>query len=226
MIRPNCRLQFNASDINFIKSVIDNDKNSSEHLQTLVADPESLDIILDDKRLLQAILECPGYLKISPHLYFYILVRHVLKNSGIEDISLTDYIAELLTEYVRSERSRRPISPDGQPVEYFTDIMTAMEKADDRMRFFIQLFVGNYTLFLSGIFPEYLRHRTHRRAAPKLEYYEQLGISNYRNASKHSLAKKYDLADILLRLSNYFHNVRLALNDLSERLVFIEAPGY
>lgn len=225
MIRPNCRIQFTCSDIDFIKSVICSDPSSSERLNTLIADPESLDIILDDKRLLMEVLDRPDYLKISPRLYFYILVRYVLKNSGIDDTTLTDYIAELLTEYARSDRSKRPISNDGQPVNYFTDVLAAMEKADDRMRFFIQLFVGNYSLFMAGVFPNYLRHRTQYRAAPRIEYYERLGSSNYRSASKHLLAKKYDLAEILLHLSECFHRVRLALNDLSGRLVFIEAAG-
>ena len=226
MIRPNCRIQFTASDIDFIASVIGVGKGSSEYLHTLFADPESLDIILDDKRLLRQILDRPNYLKISPRLYFYILVRHVLKNADIDDTNLTDYIAELLTEYARSERSKRPITTDGQPVHYFTDVMAALEKADDKMRFFIHLFVGNYSLFLSGIFPGYLRHRTQYRAAPKIEYYERLGSSNFRSASKHMLAKKYDLADLLERLSGCFHKVRLALNDLSGRLVFLEASVY
>ena len=225
MIRPNCRLQFTGSDIEFIKSVICSDQTSSEHLNTLIADPESMDVILDDKRLLREVLDRPAYLKISPRLYFYILVRYVLKNADIDDTNLTDYIAELLTEYARSDRSKRPISTDGQSVEYFTDVLAAMEKADERMRFFIQLFVGNYSLFIAGVFPNYLRYRTQYRAAPRIEYYEQLGSTNYRCASRHSLAKKYDLTDILLRLSEYFHRVRLALNDLSDRLVFIEAAG-
>ena len=223
MIRPNCRLQFTASDMDFIISVLGARKDSSEHLRKLFADPESLDAILDDKRLLQQILDHPNCLKISPRLYFYILVRHVLKKSGIDDTKIADYTAELLTEYARSDRSKRPIATDGQPVKYFTDVMAAMENADERMCFFIQLFVGNYSLFLSGIFPDYLRHRTQYKAAPRIEYYERLGSSNYRSASNHLLARKYNLADILVRLSECFHNVRLALNDLSERLVFIKA---
>ena len=223
MIRPNCRIQFTASDIDFISRVIGGDENSSEHLITLIEDTDCLDVILDDKRLLKEILNRPDYLKISPRLYFYILVRNVLKNSNIDDVNLTDYIAELLTEYARSDRSKRPIAKDGQPINYFTDVLGAMEEADDRMRFFIQLFVGNYSLFLSGFFPSYLRHRTQCRAAPKLEFYERLGSSNYHHASKHSLAKKYDLSDILTFLAESFSKVRLALNDLSERLVFIES---
>ena len=222
MIRPNCRIQFTPSDIDFIRSVIGDEGDSSDHLITLIEDADCLDVILDDKRLLKEILNRPDYLKISPRLYFYILVRHVLKNSNIDDVNLTDYLAELLTEYAHSDRSKRPIAQDGQPVNYFTDVMAAMEKADDRMRFFIQLFVGNYSLFLAGFFPYYLRHRTQYRAAPRLEFYERLGSSNYRHASKNSLAKKYDLSDILIYLAESFGRVRLALNDLSERLVFIE----
>ena len=226
MIRPNCRLQFNSADIDFINSVLGTGEDSCKFLTSLFTDSESLDIILDDKRLLKAILEAPGYLKISPHLYFYILVRNVLKKSGIDNITLTDYIASLLTEYAQAHRSRRPVSSNGEPINYFTDALMAMENADERMRFFIQLFIGNYTLFLSGIFPGHLRYRTQYRAAPKIEYYEKLGSSNYRIASHHHLAQKYNLKETLLSLSECFRSVRLALNDMSERLVFLEAPVF
>ena len=226
MIRPNCRLQFTPEDIEFIHLVLGKNESAQDSLGILIKDPESLDIILDDKRLLKTVLESPGCLKISPHLYFYILVRNVFLKSGIKDVTLTDYIAELLTEYARSDRSRKPIESSEEQLNYFTDVLVAMEKADEKMRFFIQLFVGNYTLFISGIFPGHLQYRTQYRAAPEIEYYENLGISNYRSASNHRLAQKYNLKDILLRLSEYYRSIRLALNDLSQRLVILESPAF
>ncbi len=225
MIRPNCRLQFTPEDLNFIAAVLGGGDTDAQ-LTSLFSDPESLDLILDKGDILTKILEDPGCLDISDHLYFYILVRHVLKRSEIDNTVLTEYIAELLSEYARAERSRNPAVAEHTSIHYLTDVIQALEKADDRMRFFIRVFIGNYTLFLSGLFPGYLNHRTRYKSAPDIEYYERLGKSHYRIASTHQLAYKYELSTILADLSSYYHRIRLALNDLSKRLVFLEAPGY
>jgi hypothetical protein len=227
MIRPNCRIQFTPEDIEFITSVLCfDDDDGSDSLTELLSDSECFDIILDDKKLIQAILERPGYLEISPHLYFYILVRHVLKNTGIDDRIVADYIAAVLTEYSRAERLKAKVGTQRLSMDNLIDILNAVEVADSRLRFFLQMFVGNYMLFLTGIFPDHLHHRTQYHAAPGIDYYEKLGKSNYRFAGKHQLAMKYELSDVLLHLSDSFRKVRLALNDLSNRLIFLDEPGY
>jgi hypothetical protein len=57
-----------------------------------------------------------------------------------------------------------------------------------------------------------------------LRYYEDLGRANYRAASGHRLAQKYDLGPIFEQLSARFESTRLALNDLSERILSINDP--
>jgi hypothetical protein len=163
-------------------------------------------------------LEQGGCLRVSPHLYFYVLVRQVLRRSGLEDRRVADYVAELLTEFSREERARC-VTPGGLGrLDYFFDMLTALEKADDHTAFWIRAHIGNYSLFLSGVFPEHVRHRWERRGAPGLRYYQELGRANYRAASNHRLAAKYELADVFDTLSQRFEPTRIALNDLSERV--------
>ena len=52
-----------------------------------------------------------------------------------------------------------------------------------------------------------------------MKYYEELGRSNYRVASDHRLARKYDLDGIFTTLAERFQTTRMALNDLGERLL-------
>lgn len=225
MIQPNCRIQFTKSDLDFIVSVLDQDGSSTEHIYYLLSDPDSSDVILDDKRILRAVLEDPACLKISTHLYFYILVRHVLKDAGIADNNLTEYIAEVLGEFGKAEKTTNTMDYMGLSSTYLVDMLKVLENADDKMRFFIQLFIGNYSLFLAGIFPDRIRRRWRYHAAPDITYYERLGRSNYGRASEHRLARKYGLSSILSPLSESFHNIRLALNDLSHRLVFLNSSS-
>jgi hypothetical protein len=103
-------------------------------------------------------------------------------------------------------------------------MLTALEKADDHTAFCIRAHIGNHSLFLSGVFPGHIRHRTERRAAPGLEYYQELGRASFRAASHHRLAAQYDLAHVFDILSERFEPARLALNDLSERLLSLGDP--
>jgi hypothetical protein len=51
-----------------------------------------------------------------------------------------------------------------------------------------------------------------------------LGITNYRAASDHRLARKYDLDGIFNTLAERFQETRLALNDLRDRLISLGEP--
>jgi hypothetical protein len=71
------------------------------------------------------------------------------------------------------------------------------------------------------MFPERIRQRARLRGFPDLSYYRELGRTNFRVAADHRLARRYSLDDLYHRLSERFEAARLALNDLSERLVFL-----
>jgi hypothetical protein len=229
VIQANCRVQFTASDVDFILSVFGKHRDDAASLTSLLADPETRDLILDDEMLFRALLEQRGCLRVSARLYFYVLVRHVLRRSGLDDRRVADYVAELLTEFSREER--RDCVVPGRPgrLQYFFEMLTALETADDHTAFCIRAHIGNHSLFLSGVFPEHIMHRVERRGAPGLRYYQDLGRANYRAASNHRLAARYDLASVFDTLSEKFEPARRALNDLSERLFSLgdpEVPGH
>jgi len=216
VIQPNCRVQFTADDIDFIVQVLGS--TSSQSLIQLLTDIETRDLILDHPRLFNAVLEQPSCLKISSRLYFYVLVRNVLRNAGIEDRNVADYVAELLSEYSRAERMQCVLPGGGEALDYFFEMMAALQTADERTSFYIRAHIGNHSLFLSGVFPERIRGRAERRGFPDLKYYQEIGRANFRVASDHRLARQYALEPIFQTLSDQFEPARLALNDLSSRL--------
>ena len=224
VIQANCRVQFTANDVDFILAVVGKKQGAAESLVSLLADPETRDLILDDALLFRALLEQGGCLRVSPHLYFYVLVRHVLRRAGLDDRRVADYVAELLTEFSREERARCVAPGQLGRLDYFFDMLAALEKADDHTAFWIRAHIGNHSLFLSGVFPEHILHRSERRGAPGLRYYQELGRANYRAASHHRLAARYDLAAVFDTLSDQFEPARRALNDLSDRVLFMADP--
>lgn len=221
MIQANCRVQFAAEDIDFILSVLGGRIGNAECLVKLLADEDTRDLILDDEALFHALLERRGCLRVSSRFYFYILVRHVFRRSDIQDRRVADYVAELLAEFSRTERARCIVPGQASPLDYVFEMLTALQKADDRTSFLIRVHIGNHSLFLSGVFPERIRTRAETRGFPDLKYYVGLGRSQYRVASDHQLARRYHMAGILETLAERFEATRLALNDLSGRVLFI-----
>jgi len=222
VIQPNCRVRFTAEDVDFVLSVLGaSGKGVADGLVKLLADEETRDLVLDDESLYRALLEHRGCLRVSTHFYFYVLVRHTFKRAGIEDRMVADYVAEILAEYALLENTRCVIPGKPEPLDYFFEMLTALQTADDHTNFCVRTHIGNHSLFLSGIFPERIRYRAERKAAPDLKYYEEMGRTNYRVASDHRLAQKYDLARVLDTLSERFRATRMALNDLADRLLSI-----
>src|SRR5713226_2012005 len=226
MIQPNCRVQFAAEDIEFIVSVLGRKLGAAECLIKLLADEESRDLILDDEALLHALLERRGCLRVSSRFYFYILVRNVFRRSDIQDRKVADYVAEVLAEFVLSERSRCLIPGQPNSLDYFFEMLGALRTADERTSFYIRVHMGNYSLFLAGVFPDRIRFRSEARGFPDLKYYESIGQTQYRVASDHRLAERYALTEVLSTLAERFQTTRLALNDIAERLFSIGDTNY
>src|SRR5438874_2766390 len=226
VIQPNCRVQFAAEDVDFILSVLGNKIETADCLVKLLADEESRDLILDDEALFHALLERRGCLRVSTHFYFYILIRHVFRRSDIQDRAVADYVAEVLTEFSRTERARCVVPGQSNPLDYLFEMLTALRTADDRTSFQIRVHIGNHSLFLAGVFPERIRSRAEARGFPDLKYYEGLGRANYRMASDHRLARRLAMEKVLNTLAERFETTRIALKDISDRLFSISEPNY
>lgn len=218
VIQANCRVEFAAEDIDFILSILGSRIGTAECLVKLLSDEESRDLILDDDALFHALLDRGGCLRVSTQFYFYILVRQVFRRSQIQDRQVADYVAKVLTEFAGSERARCQLPGQGAPTDYLFEMLAAAHDADARTSFCIRAHIGNYSLFLSGVFPERIRFRSESRGYPDLNYYEGVGRAQYRLAGDHRLAQRYELADIFHTLSERFQATRLALNDISDRL--------
>lgn len=226
MIQPNCRMQFAAEDVEFIVSVLGRKVGTAECLVKLLSDIESRDQILDDDALFHALLERGGCLRVSSHFYFYILVRHVFKRSAIPDRNVADYVAEMLAQFACAERARCVLPGQVNPLDYVFEMLAALQGADERARFHIRAHIGNYSLFLSGVFPDRIRVRAERRGFPDLKYYEKIGRAQFRAASDHQLAQRYEVSDIFGVLAERFETTRLALNDISDRLFSLTGADY
>jgi hypothetical protein len=221
MIRANCRERFTAADFDFVVRTLARSQIDSVSLVDLLSDQETRDSVLDNPRLIDAILSSTAHLTISSHFYFYVLARHVLRQAGINDRKLCDYIASLLETFSRISGPQAPHLADERGRQYISDILIALSHATPEQAFFLRAHVGNYSLFLSGIFHENTQRRS-LRGAPDLKFYEQIGRTNYQMVASHATARRCELNDVYEELADRFREVRLALNQLSDQLLNLD----
>jgi len=225
MIQANCRDRFTAEDFDFVVKTLGKSPRDSVGLQELLTDHNIRDTVLDHESLADAILSQPKQLAISPQFYFYILIRRVLKETGITDRKLTDYIASLLETFSRTARMKSPVADGGGPIQYLSDMLMALNKATPAQTFLIRAHVGNYSLFITGIFRESIERRS-KRGAPDFSYYEEMGRMNYNVVASHAVARSCDLSDIFQGLADQFREIRLALNHMSDSLINIDDDAH
>lgn len=224
MIHANCRVRLTADDFSFVVKVLSQSERDRVSLVRLLTDEDTRDSILDHELLTQAILDSPERLPISPQFLFYVLCRRVLKNTSVQSREVSDFVASLLDGFMRTARVDSPEDLGQRSSRYISDMLQALSKAGTREAFILRSHIANYALFVSGIFAENVESRTQHRGAPDLKFYEEMGRMNYRAAAEYREAKKFNLQVIYEELSDSFHEVRVALNDLATRMLHFESP--
>ena len=221
MILANVRARLRGSDCRLVLvALARRDPGARARVERRLAQ-EGPDVLLDDPGLLDALLAIRSLAVPSAALFAYVAVRHALLAAGIDDRPLADYLAALLLEFGRAERSTRPRAVDDQTYHYLAEIVHDLaEEASAERRFHLQVHLGNYSLWLAGLFPDFIAVRRRRRGGPDLPYYDALGRQGYGAAAQHSLAERYGVADIYRAAAERFPAVRHALNRLSDRLLF------
>src|SRR3954454_6635478 len=129
MIRANCRERFTAAYFEFVVRTLARSQTDHVSLVDLLSDTETRDSVLDNPRLIDAILSHAGQLQISSHFYFYVLARHVLRDVGISDRKLCDYVASLLETFSRVNGLQAPHMSEGCGRQYVSDMLIALTRA-------------------------------------------------------------------------------------------------
>ncbi len=181
---------------------------------------EGPDALLDAPELPERLLALRSVLLPSAPLFFYVMVRHTLLRAGFAEPDVADYFAALLLEFGRKDRAWRIDWNDDQRHGYLVDILHDLSATEGERRFRVLAHLGNYALWLAGLFPDYIAARRLRKGGPDVAYYDQLGRSGYEQASDHALADRYGLEVIYRTAAERFPSLRQALNQLSDRMLF------
>jgi hypothetical protein len=228
MTRPD----FTHTDLNRLedrdlKYIIENfplpGRNYEEIARLVDTLPTTLDSLLNSEYLYTKIYDQRQLiLEISPFLFFNVLLRRVVSpQQAPKDRRIINYIANLLSIFIKTDRMHRVQHYDTQNREYMFELIQEAATADSRRQFLIYSHIGNYTLFITGLFPEWIRYRYRFKNRPmSIQHYMDYGRTYFQRAAQHRMAEEYNLDDVFFRMSMMFEHYKNILNCLARNYLF------
>ncbi len=219
MIATSVRASLTAEDMRLAVELLGRSA-AERHRLAQRAVEEGPDALWDDPRLMGALVESRDLRRPSPALFFYVVLRRLLLDLGVDDRAVTDYCAAMVLAFGRGDRAYRIHEHDENRYAYLVDLIAEAGRAEGERQFQVRVHVADFSLWLTGIFPDYIAARRTRKGGPPLPYFEALGRKGFLLASDHTLARNYGLIDVLRSAGERFGELRVALNRLSDRLMF------
>ena len=215
MIRANLRQRLSASDFDLVIALLGRGRPAGQRYYADLMAEEGPDRLLDEPGLAGLLRGAPLAGGPSAALFFYVVVRHGLRESGIDHLRLSDYLGSLLLEFGVRDRAHRITPHDDEIRHYLADLVADLDSAEGQREFLVLAHLGNFSLWLAGVFPQYIAARSARNGAPGVGYYENMGARGFRMAAGHGMARALDLDDIYEDVAGDFPRIRRALNGLS-----------
>lgn len=208
-------------DLKFLMDNFPRPGRSYEEIAQLIHRlPTTVESMLDSDFVFDKILDQRTLLlDVSPFLLFNVLLRrsHHAQRTDKER-KVINYIANLLSLFIKTERLYRVQQHDKRSCEYLADMIEEADGADSRRQFLVYAHIGNYTLCLTGLFPQWIDYRRRYKRRPvDLGFYIDSGRAYYQRASTHPLAKEYQLSDVFFCLAVMFDHYRKTLNHMTKQ---------
>lgn len=220
MILANARQRLSREDAQLAVRLVTHDSpDELETAQRKLVD-EGIDAILDDRRLPVALIRSRYGAYASLPLFLYVMVRHALLRAGERDKTLSDYLAAVLLSFGAKGRADRVSENDDQLYDTLASLLEDVNDRDPRRSFMVRVHLGNQALWIAGLFPDLVEHRKWRRGGPDLGYFEEMGKRGFALAAEHRMAEQFGMAEVYTAIAARFGLLRVALNSLSDTLLF------
>jgi non-ribosomal peptide synthetase component F len=183
---------------------------------------DGIDALLDDARLLEALTADTRAARASLPMFVYVVVRHSLRELGESERAVADYVASVVVHFADHDRAWRVAVHDDATYDTLAALLADAAQGDAQRSFLVRQHLANYALWLSGLFPDKVSMTQWRRGGPDLSYYDEMGRQGFRLAAEHRMADSTGLRPLFARAAGEFPLLRMALNRVSDRLLF---PG-
>ena len=219
MIVANVRSRLTREDVQLALALLAHSGSDADESEARLRD-DGIDALLDDPRLLGALRSSGLAARASLPLFVYVVARHAMLQSGESDAVLADYAASILLHFGLHGRATRVADADDEVFDTLVSLLGAVDGPDARRTLLVRAHLGNYALWLAGLFPDFIEHRRFRRGGPNLDYFDALGQRGFRMAADHRLANEHGLSPLFMRAAERFPVMRVALNRVSDTLLF------
>ena len=163
-------------------------------------------------------------------LFTELVHHHFDRDIGLRDPEVQDYIANVLNEFCEVEQLFKVCNANGRPLSDVgemlleTDPIYGPAPSFDRERQ-VRKHIGDYTLFLSGMFPESINHyRLRRQRVENFVDWVKAGKESYYIVSKFEHFEYAKVAPLFAQLSNRFEQCVYGLNLVKNELEVMQHP--
>jgi len=137
---------------------------------------------------------------------------------GVADPPLTDYVAELMVRFVRSDAVYRVRDLAGRRMDDLADMLIEADHRIGEAKREVHRHVGDFALFWTGVYPEALERRGGKLKKDSLLNYTEQGKRAYYIASTIPADETAPRAEVLQRLSEQFELCAYGLQELRREL--------
>lgn len=193
-------------------------RNYEEIAKLILTLPSTLESLLNSEYLYHKIIERSELiLEVSPFLFFNVLLRRAIKPTQTpKDRKIINYIANLLSIFITADRLNKVEPYDFDAHQTLLELVTEAASANTRRQFLIYSHIGNYSLFISGLFPQWIEYRHRYKKRPlNMQYYVNYGRTYFQRAAEHPMARELALDDVFLRMSLLFEIYKNLLNHIA-----------
>jgi hypothetical protein len=164
-------------------------------------------------------------------LFADLVERHLVRSAGIDDIEAARYIAGLLVDFTHVDNLYRVRNAAGKRLDEVGEMLIESNPLLAGPSFFyereVRKHVGDYSLFVAGLFPEHLA------ALPKRGYrldvfldYMKAGKESYGVVASFDQFEFRDAAPLFRRLSRQFELCVFGLNLAKQELAANQQAWY
>lgn len=84
-------------------------------------------------------------------------VKKTFHDLQIRNGGESSYLTDLLSEFARTERVFKVRDAEGRPLRTIVELLEVRQKSEDRQGIELDQHIGDYSLFMTGFFVEFLR---------------------------------------------------------------------
>lgn len=164
-------------------------------------------------------------------LFAELIQRHLVRAARLDDPQIAGYVGDVLVTFTHVNNLYRIRNARGKRLEEVSEMLIASNPLLDGRSFDyereVRKHIGDYTLFLTGLFPEYVARIARKGSSmDSLIDYLKAGKESYRVVAAFDQFEYRDIAPLFRKLSEQFELCVYSLNLVKEDLARQQAAAY